>query len=171
MGGGSNPWNIPPFNWYGKGVIAKINTSSLITTFPDSISSDTNLTTILDITGKGILYGANFYNPNTVKAVLKVTLDSIPCYWYYISGKSICGFSTITPNYTLEERSRIISQCNTISTVVKRNTDMDFTTATDNIVVPFPLLFENSLKIEGAIIGMNASNSIINYAYDLFNEQ
>lgn len=75
MGGGGNSWNIPPFNWYGKGVIGRditLRNSTLSNKVPTGTET---LETIVDVSGKGGLYTLNLQVSNNYAFIIKVTID------------------------------------------------------------------------------------------------
>lgn len=77
MGGGGNPWDIPPFNWYGKGVIEtkKLDTAGLNNSNPTGTET---LQSIVDVSGKGVLYFTTFSFSAAGAVLLKISLDNEP---------------------------------------------------------------------------------------------
>lgn len=185
MRGGGNPWDIPPFNWYGKGVINTINgVNGQSSEVP--YNSNSSLDTIVDVSGKGALYSVTFsYDYKYNSLAFKIIIDDITIL-HWIPPYSPTSSTNITENHGLLCKQLDIGQYNLMSltsqvmsairTVNNYKTGISFPlsspyTSSSNIGIFYPLLFTKSLKIQYKGFGLtNISNFKFGYMYDLFDE-
>ena len=181
MGGGGNPWDIPPFNWYGKGVINEktFDTAGLSASMPTGTEE---LQSIINISGKGVLYYTTFNFNTNGSYLLKISLDDEILLFtgYYISNWG--GLGSNTQGYTsmLNTTKSGSSAGESISNLfvnqynLKRGLGLPYKqfqlassyNACDYATL-LPISFDKNLKIE-----FNTSNTkfTLSYMYDLFDE-
>lgn len=165
MGGGGNPWDIPPFNWYGKGVIGqKIALSN--STLPNAIPTGTEtLETIVDVSGKRCLYTLNVSVSSDYAFIIKLIIDDkVVLFRGQRSNSSWGNTNTFITNY---RNTPITSwELDKLQNYILMPFP-DFSTDNLTIASESPLLFTKNLKIEGAVY---STTTKFNYIYDLFDE-
>lgn len=181
MGGGGNPWDVPPFNWYGKGVINEktFSTAGLNASTP---TGKEKLQSIVNVSGKGVLYYATFNMNTNGSYLLKISLDNeiLLFIGYYLSNWG--GISNNYQGYTsmLNTTKSGSSAGESISNLfvnqinLKRGLGLpykQFQLASSynscNYATLLPIPFNKNLKIE---FNTSITNHTISYMYDLFDE-
>ena len=181
MGGGGNPWDIPPFNWYGKGVINEktFDTAGLSASMPTGTEE---LQSIINISGKGVLYYTTFDFSANGSYLLKISLDDEILLFtgYYVSNSS--GWNSNYQGYTsmLNTTKSGSSAGGSISNLfvnqnnLKRGLDLPYKQFqlasnynTCNYATLLPISFNKNLKVE---FNTSIVNCKISYMYDLFDE-
>ena len=181
MGGGGNPWDIPPFNWYGKGVIEtkKLDTAGLNNSNPTGTET---LQSIVDVSGKGVLYFTTFSFSAAGAFLLKISLDNEPFLFTGFYMPSYGGLGGHYQGYT-SMLNTTASGSNAGHSISKLFLNQDNLKNGLNLPLKqyklaseynnsaystiFPVPFNENLKIE-----FNVSNTAfeISYMYDLFDE-
>lgn len=180
-GGGGNPWDIPPFNWYGKGVIETktLDTAGLNNSNPTGTET---LQSIVNVSGKGVLYFTTFSFSDAGAFLLKISLDNEPFLFtgYYMPsygglGGFYQGYTSMLNTATSGNNSgHSISNLFLNQANLKNGLNLplkqyklasDYNTSAYSTMFPVP--FNENLKIE-----FNVSNTAfkISYMYDLFDE-
>lgn len=171
MGGGGNPWDIPPFNWYGKGVIKedKLNTATLSHT--TALTGNETLSTLVNITGSGCLhYSAIHYTIGTNDYLIKITLDDkIFLFKGYQGSFSESGYVGNIVTYPYIAYMGLKFELSNLSLGLTLPNSTLFITSKYNEYHAFatPIIFNKSLKIEAATSNLQTS---FLYIYDLFEE-
>lgn len=180
-GGDGNPWDIPPFNWYGKGVINEktFDTAGLSASMPTGTEE---LQSIINISGKGVLYYTTFDFTANGSYLLKISLDDeiLLFIGYYMSDWG--GFSTNYQGYTsmLNTIKSGSSTSGSISNLFVNQYNLkqglglpykQFQLASShdacNYATLLPISFNKNLKVE---FNTSIVNCKISYMYDLFDE-
>ena len=181
MGGGGNPWDIPPFNWYGKGVINEkiFNTAGLNASMPTGAEK---LQSIVNVSGKGVLYYATFNFNNNGSYLLKISLDDEILLFtgYYMSnwgglGGNYQGYTSMLNTTTSGSSSGYsISNLFVNQNNLKQGLNLPYkqfqlasSYNTCNYATLLPISFNKNLKIE---FNISNTNYKLSYMYDLFDE-
>lgn len=181
MGGGGNPWDIPPFNWYGKGVINEktFDTAGLSASTPTGTEE---LQSIVNVSGKGVLYYATFNFSASGSYLFKVSLDDeillfIGYYypsndgWYanYQGYTSMLNTTSSGSNAGYSINGLFVNQDN-----LKRGLSLPYKQFqlasaynTGSYATLLPISFNKNLKIE---FNTSITNLKLSYMYDLFDE-
>ena len=178
MGGGGNPWDIPPFNWYNKAV-NETKTFLEFITKTSAITDANDLENVIDITGKGALYCFTFtlanYAYNELNLILKIIADNETKLWIGLNTiNSDSSYTLPMPSFTYMpiatgEKFRPSSlYYNSYSSEYK---EVSYGSLSSGIpsYFAFPLTFNNNLKIQVRAL-QASSNCSIHYVYDLFDE-
>lgn len=164
-GGGAVIRGIPPFNWYGKGVVGRditLQNSTLSNKVPTGTET---LETIVDVSGKGGLYILDLQVSNEYAFIIKVTIDD-NVVLFRGDKNSLSWGSTISfiKNYSYTPVTDWKLEFLQNYTLMPFP---DFSTNSLTIASESPLLFTKNLKIEGAVY---SSTTKFNYIYDLFDK-
>lgn len=177
-GGGGNPWDIPPFNWYGKGVIVsnKAPTNHIL---PNSTPTGTEaLETFVNVSGKGALYFATTYLGGGAY-ILKITIDDVPILFqgYYLNTSISYGYGGITcftantiqtHSYGTSNLGGMMPSLRAVTNMLdlpKKTFRVDNHEKVDHAFFT-PVIFNKNLKIEFAA----SQDRTLSYMYDLFDE-
>ena len=177
-GGGGNPWDFPPFNWYGKGVIVSNKAPTNYTLANSTPTGTETLETFVNVSGKGALYFATTYLGGGAY-ILKITIDDTPILFqgYYYSSSRLYhygGITCFTAN-TITEGSYGTKNLGGMMPTLEAVTNMlDLPKKTfrvndyEKVDHAFftPVIFNKNLKIEFAA----SQNLTLSYMYDLFDE-
>lgn len=163
-GGGGNPWDIPPFNWYGKGVVQEAyQISNANLSNKTAPSGSEQLQTVLDIEGPGALYDVVLRSVGA--GILKITIDNSVVLFAgaFLSSQYI--------EITLQTLSYVLTQNNTIRldmSYMTRYPNKNYVSSSGYTVhSAYAIPFYKNLKIE---CNGYATDAKISYIYDLFNE-